>query len=450
MDDEKIVISSSAAISPEAVAGKGFTSSMRGYQPAEVRQFLNRVADELAAAVAREAELRRALHETQTRAAHPELDEAVLTASLGEHAGRLIASARETAAAITAEAERTAAATLRDAEYRIARIRQEADTLMARRVDEADGVSASLRQSAEADARAVRDQAQAEAEAAIQAARSHGKEMVAEARAVRERMLGDLSRRRRVAEVQLEQLRVARGRLVEAYEVVRRTLEEVTAELAAAEPEARLAAEAVGRRMADTDPPPPLRIPDPPLRSSLTGGPLAPSSRSSGADRYADPPARPAPPASVPSQTGPFQPTHPAPPPTSVPDASVPDEAEPDGAEPDVAAPDTSGPEAFRVSPEPAPEPTASEPPPVPPAWIERAGGTGPSERSSTSSLPPLPPLPPMPPSVAGPVADEQSDPGTWAGAGFGQPRDPGSTPHPSDSRTGTRSGGSTGQSSSD
>ena len=73
--------------------------------------------------------------------------------------------------------------------------------------------------------------------------------MVAEARAVRERMLGDLARRRRAAQLQLEQLRVARERLVSAYEVVRRTLDEVTAELAAAEPEARLAAEAVARRM---------------------------------------------------------------------------------------------------------------------------------------------------------------------------------------------------------
>ena len=272
MDDERIVISSSAAISPEAVAGKGFTTVLRGYQPAEVRQFLKRVADEVAAAQEREGELRRALHDAQNRAAHPELDEAALTSSLGEHAGRLIASARETAAAITAEAERTAAATLRDAEYRIARIRQEADTLMARRVDEADGVSASLRQSAEADARAVRDQAQAEAEAAIQAARSHGKEMVAEARAVRERMLGDLARRRRVAEVQLEQLRVARERLVQAYDVVRHTLEEVTAELAAAEPEARLAAEAVGRRMSDADAHPPLRMAESQLRVASAAG----------------------------------------------------------------------------------------------------------------------------------------------------------------------------------
>jgi DivIVA domain-containing protein len=431
MDDERIVISSSAAISPEAVAGKGFTTSMRGYQPAEVRQFLNKVAEELAAAGAREAELRHTLQETQARAAHPELDEAVLTASLGEHAGRLIASARETAAAITAEAERTAAATLRDAEYRIARIRQEADTLMARRVEEADGVSASLRQSAEADARAVRDQAQAEAEAAIQAARSHGKEMVAEARAVRERMLGDLARRRRVAEVQLEQLRVARARLVEAYEVVRRTLEEVTAELAAAEPEARLAAEAVGRRMTESDPglrlsDPPLRVSDhPPLRPASTAlpSPLGRPQEDAGPQPMA-PAADESAGASPPGpEAGPFQPSRLAP---THPSTT------------DVAEPDASG----SWSP---------EPPPVPPGWIERAGGSG----RGTS-----PPSPTMPPSVAGPATGypdspdagrpdgsasddlEAWDPGTWAGAGFGPPRDAGSPLRPADPGTGTAPAG--------
>ncbi len=420
MDDERIVISSSAAISPEAVAGKGFNTVLRGYQPADVRQFLGRVADEMAAAVAREAELRHALHDALTRAAHPELDEAALTSSLGEHAGRLIASARETAAAITADAERTAAATLRDAEFRIARIRQEADTLMARRVDEADGVSASLRQSAEADARAIRDQAQAEAEAAIQAARSHGKEMVAEARAVRERMLGDLARRRRVAEVQLEQLRVARERLAAAYDVVRRTLDEVTAELDAAEPEARMAAEAVGRRLSDADAHPPLRIadPTPPLRMASGGGtgpgpssppPLAGRRPEPLPPRAAEHPGRPpassfapAPPPPPPPPRPPsFQPPHPAPPPMPAPGAPVTNRTPPDR-------------------------------PPVPPGWIERAAGSG-GRRSSPS-------VPPLPPSTVGPVlvpaagiggghgpepAFDPSDPGTWAGAGFGQPRRP-------------------------
>src|SRR5262249_17043621 len=75
-----------------------------------------------------------------------------------------------------------------------------------------------------------------------------GREMVAEARAARERILTDLARRRHIAEVQVEQLRAARERLLEACGVVRRTLDEATAELQKAETEARYAADEVGRR----------------------------------------------------------------------------------------------------------------------------------------------------------------------------------------------------------
>src|SRR5919198_1463926 len=78
------------------------------------------------------------------------------------------------------------------------------------------------------------------AEAEIEAARSRGKEMVGEAQAVRERLLTDLARRRRIGQTQVEQLRAGRERLIEAYRVVRRTLDEVTEELSVAEAEARL------------------------------------------------------------------------------------------------------------------------------------------------------------------------------------------------------------------
>ena len=71
---------------------------------------------------------------------------------------------------------------------------------------------------------------------------------------VRERILTDLARRRKSARAQLEQLRAARDRLIEAYAVVRRTLDEATTELAVAVPEARVAAEAAGRQVeADDD-----------------------------------------------------------------------------------------------------------------------------------------------------------------------------------------------------
>ncbi|MGI8809918.1 MAG: DivIVA domain-containing protein [Acidimicrobiales bacterium] len=237
MGDDQIVISSAQAITPETVTSRSFTSAFRGYHPAEVRQFLKRVSDEMAAAAGREAELRQALQEALEQVAHPQLDETTLTNILGEHAARLLAIARDTAASIIGEAQQQAVATLHDAEQRVTRMRDDAEGLMARRVAEADATAASIRQAS-----------QAEAEALIVTATQQGKEMVSEARAVRERMLGDLARRRRSAQVQIEQLRAARERLVAAYDVVRRTVDEATTELEASEPEARLAAEAAGRQ----------------------------------------------------------------------------------------------------------------------------------------------------------------------------------------------------------
>ncbi len=256
MGDDQIVISSGQVTTPETVVNRSFTSAFRGYHPAEVRQFLKRVSDEMAAGAEREAQLRRVLDEVQARAAHPELDEETLTRLLGEHAARLLAGARDTAASIMTEAQQRADAALRDAEARVARMRAEADGLLAKRVTEADAAAESVRRDAQAEARAI-----------IERATQQGKQMVGEAKAVRERMLTDLNRRRRSAQLQIEQLHAARDRLVAAYDVVRRTVDEATAELDAAEPEARLAAEEVGRRGEEADlglHSEPLSLPAPP------------------------------------------------------------------------------------------------------------------------------------------------------------------------------------------
>ena len=263
MGDDQIVISSGQVITPETVLSRSFSSAFRGYHPAEVRQFLKRVSDEMAAGAEREAELRRALQEATERAAHPSMDEATVTGILGEHAARLLAGARATAASITTEAQQRADAVVRDGEAMIARMRAEADGLLAVRSSEADAVADS-----------IRGEAKAEAKAIVERATHQGKEMVGEARAVRERMLADLNKRRRQAQLQIEQLRAARDRLLAAYDVVRRTVDEATAELEAAEPEARLAAEAVGRRAEELelDPlPERLALPQrPPLERSRT------------------------------------------------------------------------------------------------------------------------------------------------------------------------------------
>ncbi|HEX2047548.1 MAG TPA: DivIVA domain-containing protein [Acidimicrobiales bacterium] len=301
LDDQ--IIASGQVITPEKVMNRSFTSAFRGYHPAEVREFLKRVGDEMAASAAREVELRRALQEALARVAHPELDEATVTNVLGEHAARLIASARQTAASITAEAQKQADAILGDAEAQVARMRQEADGLMARRVAEADASADSIRHAAEAEAEAQLERAATDARTLVEDARRQGKDMVDEARAVRERMLGDLARRRRSAQLQVEQLRAARDRLLAAYDVVRRTLEEATTELEAAEPEAREAAEAVARRSGEAGavrPEPRAELWSPPVPAAEPERPralvTAAATPAAALLRRPQPPSSPAPP----------------------------------------------------------------------------------------------------------------------------------------------------------
>jgi hypothetical protein len=182
-------------------------------------------------------------------------------AVLGEEAGRVLQTAKEAAADIRAKAEENAGRMLREAEEkgarllkeseeRAARLRGDAETVMAERADEAEKAAGGIRRAAEAEAGSIRAQAQAAAGEELEAAKARGREMVGEAHALRERVLADLVRRRSLARVQIEQLRAGRERLIEAYRVVRRTLDEATDELSVVEAEAKVAADSAARRAA--------------------------------------------------------------------------------------------------------------------------------------------------------------------------------------------------------
>src|SRR5437660_524468 len=98
-EETRIVITSEPTMGPDDVARHAFNTAFRGFDPSEVRAFLQRVADELSAARDRERELRRRLEEAERSPAGP-LDEAMLTAALGEETARVLRSAREAAAEI--------------------------------------------------------------------------------------------------------------------------------------------------------------------------------------------------------------------------------------------------------------------------------------------------------------------------------------------------------------
>src|SRR3954452_23777176 len=250
MADDRIVISSEPGVTPDDVTRRSFPVVFRGYDQDQVRRYLKKVGEELVAAHAREQELRAALEEARGQVAHPELDEATLTTALGEETARILRSAREAAADIRSKAEERVARMVQEADEHGSRLRLEAENVLAKRVEEADEVAANIRAAAEADARQVHDRVQAE----LDAAKARGREMIAEAQAVRERVIGDLARRRRAAQIQIEQLLAGRDRLLETYQSVRGTLDDITVELAGAEDEARVAAEAAHKRVLATPP----------------------------------------------------------------------------------------------------------------------------------------------------------------------------------------------------
>ncbi|MFP5376486.1 MAG: DivIVA domain-containing protein, partial [Acidimicrobiia bacterium] len=250
---------SDGPLSPEEVAHRGFSTAFRGFDTGEVRAYLQRVANELRESTGRERELNRRLADAEHRAAHPVIEGDALTRLLGEEMARILATAQEAAGELRAKAEDNAARILRDAHDQAQRIRAKAEVVLAERSEEADGQAAEIRRVAAAEAAEVRRVAAAEAASVVDRARleaadvvagaeARAREAVEEAQAVRGRVLGDLTRRRRLLQMQVETLRAGRERLLDAYRLVRRSVDEVADELQRAENEARQAATAAGER----------------------------------------------------------------------------------------------------------------------------------------------------------------------------------------------------------
>lgn len=244
---------SAEPISPEYVSQRGFNTAFRGFEPNEVRQFLGQVADSLRYLRERVAQLDDARREAEDRAAHPQLDDETLVSAMGAETASILRSARAAAVEIRAKAEEDASHVLEDARARADTTRAEAEAARERRLADAEAEAERLTHSLIEEAERTRDTSRAEAEALRAQAEQERRVTVEAAQAIREKILTDLARRRKVATVQIEQLRAGRERLLEAYLVVRRTLDEVTDELQRADAEARLAAETVGRAAAARD-----------------------------------------------------------------------------------------------------------------------------------------------------------------------------------------------------
>ncbi len=235
-DRRQHVISSAPHLSPDEVASRVFGRKGRGYSENEVRSFLKRVSEELASARDRERELIAAMDEleAQLRAPRP-LSEQELLDSLGEETARLLRSAREAGDDIRKKSEERATRLVEEASEEAERKRADADTLYIERVSDAEARAAEMLTNAGGDAADTRARAIAEGDALIEAARVQGREMLEQAKGARERVLGDLVRRRALLRAQIEELRTGRERLVESYGTVKRTFLEATEALAQVE-----------------------------------------------------------------------------------------------------------------------------------------------------------------------------------------------------------------------
>lgn len=238
-------------IDPDRILEQQFAMVRRGLDPLEVQRYLLQVANQMRAGREREAELAHKLQEAEKRTAPiDDLDPSQLARLLGEETARVLEAAQGAASEIRGKAEENVARLLREARDESQQMREDAANVLSHKSAEAEEVAAGIKAAAEAEL----EKARGESADLVEAGRQEGREMVGEAQKVRQRMLDDLARRRKLLRQQIEQLQAGRDRLLSAYDVVRETLDVATEELHIALPEAKLAADTAALRVGEDDP----------------------------------------------------------------------------------------------------------------------------------------------------------------------------------------------------
>ncbi len=238
-----------ALLTSEAIEHIGFRLALRGFDTTQVREYLRSVAEHVRGLQAQIDELGRQLRDAEARADNPVLDDSKLAGALGDETARILRSAHEAAADIRGRAEEHVERVVQQARDDSQRLTNEAANILEVRRTAADAEAAEILRAANDEAVRVTAESTAAAAAIVAEAQAAATETVERAKAERNEVLSDVRHRRRVANTQIEQLRAGRERLLQAYDVVRSTLDTVTAELDVADVQAKAAAEEVGRRM---------------------------------------------------------------------------------------------------------------------------------------------------------------------------------------------------------
>ena len=237
---------SSSRIATGDNARHTFAIVRRGYDADEVRAYLQSVARSVGSLEEHEQELRTALADAEERAANPVVDEATLTASLGQHSAQILRHAHEGKRGSSPRAQQGAATMLRDAQKQVEELQTRTEASAAERVGEVELLVAN----AETEARAERDrilaQAAAERDAVVAKSKDEGRALLEQVQEARRRVLADLAARRRQMGVQIEQLRAARDEMAVSVHGVRDKVDAILGQLRRTDDEARAAAVAVG------------------------------------------------------------------------------------------------------------------------------------------------------------------------------------------------------------
>jgi cell division septum initiation protein DivIVA len=232
---------SSARISTGDIARHSFAIVRRGFDIDEVKTYLQSVARSIEVLEQREQELREAVAEADERAAHPVVDEATLTASLGQHSAQILRHAHDEAAKIVVQAQEGASTLLREAQNQANEIQAQSEGASAERVAEAEIMVVNATKEAREAVERIRYDALAEADAVIARAKDEGRVLLEQVHEARKRVMADLAGRRRALSIQIEQLRAARDEMAASVQGVRGSIDGILAQLERSDDDARAA-----------------------------------------------------------------------------------------------------------------------------------------------------------------------------------------------------------------
>lgn len=254
------------ALHPSEIINQTFAVERRGFSQPQVKSYLEAVAASLRDAQRREAEMRARVGkavrraeraETELKAQHQLQSETQVDRKVGDEVTMVLQAAQTAATQRLEEAAEERASIIDEAEGQASQLRDAAGKVLAKRTAEAEIEADKIISAAQSKAKSLVQAAtlegqkiRKEAMSRLMRAREEADLLVGEADEARCQILEDMERKRHRARSQVERLKAGRDRLIENYEVVGRTLDEVTKEFRTSMKEAKISGDSAGRMAA--------------------------------------------------------------------------------------------------------------------------------------------------------------------------------------------------------